>query len=172
MTNHALHEALASLSPTTPNSLPLPSQDATKEDLNTYISTILTSAKTIIDSLPSSTSSTDATKCSEWKLQSTAAKNNGFELYKLNCKDRNGNWFGRRSVQRGIAFARFKRGLQKEFGGAVEEGVEGGEEKAKKEQGVARKGSIRGIGVERKVEGLKGEKGAIDGELVLSPNGG
>ncbi|RPA86745.1 hypothetical protein BJ508DRAFT_410939 [Ascobolus immersus RN42] len=162
MTNHALHEALSSLSPTTPNSLPLPSQDGTKEDLNTYISTILTSAKTIIDSIPSSTSSTDATKCSEWKLQSTAAKNNGFELYKLNCKDGKGNWFGRRSIQRGIAFARFKRGLQKEFGGAVEEGVEGGEEKAKEEQGVARKGSIRGIGVERKVEGLKGEKGAID----------
>ena len=86
----------------------------------------------------------------EWgKPIKLSAKENPLEVsvHKTSGKDGRGAWFARRSVHEGLGFARFKRGLQKEFPESLEVGG-----------GKPGEGNIRGIGGERKVEdiGVKG----------------
>ena len=63
-------------------------------------------------------------------------------VYKCNGKDGRGAWFARRSVHEGLGFARFKRGLEREFPESM------------KVQGAPGEGNIRGIGGEKRVEDI------------------
>ncbi|KAL8717083.1 MAG: hypothetical protein Q9225_005650 [Loekoesia sp. 1 TL-2023] len=85
----------------------------------------------------------------EWgKPIKLGAKENplGMSVYKLGGKDGRGAWFARRSVHEGMAFRKWKLGLQREFPETME--VQGG----------PGEGNIRGIGGERRVEKI-----AVDG---------
>lgn len=70
-------------------------------------------------------------------------------VYKLAAKDGGGAWFARRSVHEGIGFARFRKGLRREF-----------EESLERRMGVGRSGEeemvipagVRGIGAEKRLE--------------------
>jgi hypothetical protein len=64
-------------------------------------------------------------------------------VYKLGGKDGHGAWFARRSVHEGLGFARFKRGLEREFPESLAV------------HGAPGEGNIRGIGGERKLESTK-----------------
>jgi hypothetical protein len=70
------------------------------------------------------------------------AKDNplGMSVYKLAGNDGKGAWFARRSVHEGLAFGRWKRGLEREFPETL------------KVQGGPGEGNIRGIGGERRIE--------------------
>jgi Protein of unknown function (DUF3074) len=64
-------------------------------------------------------------------------------VYKLGGKDGRGAWFARRSVHEGLGFARFKRGLEREFPESLAV------------HGAPGEGNIRGIGGEKKLESMK-----------------
>jgi len=64
----------------------------------------------------------------------------GISVYKLAGRDGKGAWFARRSVHEGLGFAKWKKGLEKEFPETM------------KVQGGPGEGNIRGIGGERRVE--------------------
>ncbi|KAL9114971.1 MAG: hypothetical protein Q9227_001214 [Pyrenula ochraceoflavens] len=86
----------------------------------------------------------------EWgKPIKLSAKDNplGISVYKMSGKDGRGSWFARRSVHEGLGFARFKRGLEREFPESL------------KVQGAPGVGNIRGIGGERRVENISIENG-------------
>lgn len=147
-----LQEALNALSPLHAPEAPLPSQDVDAETLKDHIQNSLASAKVIIDSLPTSSSATNETRVDDWKSQSGGKQ---FDLYKLNIKNGGGAWFARRSVVSDVKFDRFKRGLQLEFGYANGEEKDGG-----------RKESVRGIGVDRLIEGKQCDYGRVDGKFL------
>jgi hypothetical protein len=63
----------------------------------------------------------------------------GMSVYKLGAKDGKGAWFARRSVHEGLGFAKWKRGLEREFPETM------------KVQGGPGEGNIRGIGGEKRV---------------------
>jgi len=71
-----------------------------------------------------------------------SAKDNplGMSVYKMAGNDGKGAWFARRSVHEGLGFARWKRGLEREFPETM------------KVQGGPGEGNIRGIGGERRLE--------------------
>jgi len=93
----------------------------------------------------------------EWgKPMKLNAKDNplGMAVYRLGGKDGKGAWFARRSVHEGLAFERWKSGLQREFPESLE--VQGG----------PGEGNIRGIGGERRagtmsIDGV----GTVDGKF-------
>jgi hypothetical protein len=64
----------------------------------------------------------------------------GMSVYKLAGKDGKGAWFARRSIHQGLGFAKWKKGLEREFPETL------------KVQGGPGEGNIRGIGGERRVE--------------------
>lgn len=70
-------------------------------------------------------------------------------VYKLNGKDGKGAWFARRSVHEGLGFGKWKKRMEREF----EETLRRRREKEEVEgEVVPGDGSIRGIGVEKRVE--------------------
>ncbi|KAK4455903.1 reticulocyte-binding protein 2 a [Podospora aff. communis PSN243] len=79
----------------------------------------------------------------EWKEIKTAPKDNplGIQVHKLSARDGNGSWFARRSVHRGVPFAKWVLGLRREF--AETSALRTGKTDSK---------SVRGLGAERRVE--------------------
>jgi hypothetical protein len=90
----------------------------------------------------------------EWgKPIKVSGKDNplNISVHKCSGKDGRGAWFARRSVHEGLGFARFKRGLEREFPETM------------KVQGAPGEGNIRGIGGEKKVEDITVDgKGRIE----------
>ena len=80
----------------------------------------------------------------EWGKPIKITKDNplNVSVYKCGGKDGRGAWFARRSVHEGLGFARFKRGLEREFPETM------------KIQGAPGTGNIRGIGGEKRVEDI------------------
>jgi hypothetical protein len=77
----------------------------------------------------------------------------GLTMYKMAANDRNGAWFGRRSVHEGVSFDRWKEAMQSEFAESL--AVTGG----------PGSGSIRGIGADRLLERKKvPEVGKLEGQ--------
>ncbi|KAK0711342.1 hypothetical protein B0H67DRAFT_555333 [Lasiosphaeris hirsuta] len=88
----------------------------------------------------------------EWKDVKASANPLGISVYKLAGKDGKGSWFARRSVHRGVEFEKWRLGLKREFAEALAGTVE---DIPESEKGLAeKKGSVRGIGAERRVERL------------------
>ncbi|KAI0603420.1 hypothetical protein F4775DRAFT_533614 [Biscogniauxia sp. FL1348] len=77
----------------------------------------------------------------EWKEVKVNPRENplGLDVYKLAAKDGKGAWFARRSVHDGLAFEKWKLGIEKEFAESM------------KVQGKPGDGNIRGIGAEKRV---------------------
>ncbi|KAI3394072.1 hypothetical protein diail_3248 [Diaporthe ilicicola] len=80
----------------------------------------------------------------EWKEVKIPPRDNPYDMsvYKLAGKDGRGAWFSRRSMHKGITFDKFRLGLEKEFGHALQHTTGPGT------------GNVRGIGAERKAEHL------------------
>ncbi|KAF3930530.1 hypothetical protein ABW19_dt0202169 [Dactylella cylindrospora] len=111
-----------------------------------------------------------STYTKEWKeVKPGGANPHDIKVYKLASKDGNGAWFARRSVHEGIGFARFRKGLRREFDESLRRtmGVgraspnsstilEDGEES--EWEGMVIPAGVRGIGAERRLE-RKVEKG-------------
>jgi hypothetical protein len=78
----------------------------------------------------------------EWKTVKLKPAENplGISVYRLGAKDGKGAWFARRSVHEGLAFTKWKKGLEREFPETM------------KVRGGPGEGNIRGIGGERRVE--------------------
>ncbi|ROW12333.1 hypothetical protein VMCG_00425 [Cytospora schulzeri] len=78
----------------------------------------------------------------EWKEVKVPPRDNPMEMsvFKLAGKDGRGAWFARRSLHRGVAFDKFRLGLEREFG-----------ETMKNSKGPGT-GNVRGIGAERRAE--------------------
>jgi len=98
----------------------------------------------------------------DWKeVKPGGANPHDIKVYKLASKDGNGAWFARRSVHEGIGFARFRKGLRREFeeslmrtkgvirgpSSGASEGGENGEW-----EGMVIPYGVRGIGAERRLE--------------------
>src|SRR2546423_2744541 len=81
----------------------------------------------------------------EWGKPIKIGKDNplNIPIYKCSGRDGRGAWFARRSVHEGLGFARFKRGLEREFPETM------------KVQGAPGEGNIRGIGGGKGVEDIK-----------------
>jgi hypothetical protein len=80
----------------------------------------------------------------------------GLTMYKMAANDRNGAWFGRRSVHTGLPFDQWKAAMQSEFTESLT--VQGG-------PGA---GSIRGIGADRLLERKKVPGvGKLEGKSLL-----
>lgn len=114
-------------------------------------------------SLPSGPSSAGAAGQlrKEWKEVKVSPGSNplGISVYKLAGKDGKGAWFARRSVHEGLAFDRWKDGLEREFAETM------------KVQGSPGSGNIRGIGADRNVEHRVVDRaGHLNGSLLLSAN--
>lgn len=177
----SLHEALKSLGPcnwadipTSPDqldpfiadlfsksqlileSVPIPDPDDATRSRSHTVSSIASNASEISSSSARSTAPAAeyAALQKEWgKPLKLAAKENplGMSVYKLGGKDGRGAWFARRSVHEGLGFARFKRGLEREFPESLAV------------QGAPGEGNIRGIGGEKKLESIKvGNKGKVE----------
>lgn len=90
----------------------------------------------------------------EWgKAIKVGGKDNPLNIpvYKCGGKDGRGAWFARRSIHEGLGFARFKRGLEREFPETM------------KVQGAPGEGNIRGIGGEKRIEDVTVEgKGRVE----------
>ncbi|EPS36049.1 hypothetical protein H072_10405 [Dactylellina haptotyla CBS 200.50] len=92
----------------------------------------------------------------DWKeIKPGGANPHDIKVYKLAAKDGNGAWFARRSVHEGIGFARFRKGLRREFEeslgrrmGQSRENVGTDEDWA----GMVIPAGVRGIGAERRLE--------------------
>lgn len=78
----------------------------------------------------------------EWKEVKVPPKDNPLDIsvFKLAGKDGRGAWFARRSLHEGVAFEKFRLGLEREFG-----------ETMKNSKGPGT-GNVRGIGAERRAE--------------------
>lgn len=75
-------------------------------------------------------------------------------VYRLAARDGRGTWFARRSLHRGVGFARWRAGLQAEFDETLKRANPG-------EPGT---GNIRGIGAEKRVEARDlGDDGLLRG---------
>ncbi|KAF3918522.1 hypothetical protein ABW21_db0207388 [Orbilia brochopaga] len=104
-----------------------------------------------------------STYAREWKeVKPGGANPHDIRVYKLTAKDNGGAWFLRRSVHEGIGFARFRRGLRREFdeslyrrrgvgreNPAAPDGMDGN---ADGWEGMVIPQGVRGIGVERRLE--------------------
>ncbi|KAL9619640.1 MAG: hypothetical protein Q9160_005746 [Pyrenula sp. 1 TL-2023] len=166
----ALHDALKSLSPVSFNDVP-PStseRDNYVEDLFKQAQLIVESippppidpkAPIKARSVPASNASEISPSAyrsaapipeyaalqKEWgKPVSISSKDNplAIPVYKLSAKDKKGAWFARRSVHDGLGFARWKKGLEREF------------PESTIIQGLPGEGNIRGIGGEKRVENV------------------
>lgn len=78
----------------------------------------------------------------EWKEVKVPPRDNPMDIcvFKLAGKDGRGAWFARRSLHAGVPFAKFRLGLEREFG-----------ETMKNSRGPGT-GNVRGIGAERRAE--------------------
>lgn len=127
-------------------SVPIPSPDdvATRSRSDTGSSVASSSSEMASSAARSAEPAPEHTALrKEWgKPYKLNAKENplNISVYKASGKDGHGAWFARRSVHEGLGFARFKRGLEREFPEAM------------KVQGGPGEGSIRGIGGEKRVE--------------------
>ncbi|QKX56630.1 uncharacterized protein TRUGW13939_03735 [Talaromyces rugulosus] len=169
-----LHEALSCLGPVSWEDVPVSST----EQLREYAQDIFSKSKLIIETVPEQISSDDNDDNSngnnadepmslpgaglsasqyeslrkEWgkPLKMNNAKENplNIPMYKLSGKDGKGAWFARRSVHRGLPFARWKAKMQIE----IEETLKGREEE--KRQGRTPENSVRGIGADAKLENV------------------
>lgn len=169
-----LHEALSCLGPVSWDDVPVSSA----EQLRDYTEQIFSKSKLIIETVPEQISSDDddddnnnnsaddlslppGTGLStsqleslrkEWgkPLKMNNAKENplNIPMYKLSGKDGNGAWFARRSVHKGLPFARWKAKMQVE----IEETLKGRQEE--KRQGRTPENSVRGIGADEKLENV------------------
>ncbi|KAK6335661.1 hypothetical protein TWF696_002428 [Orbilia brochopaga] len=103
-----------------------------------------------------------STYAREWKeVKPGGANPHDIRVYKLTAKDNGGAWFLRRSVHEGIGFARFRRGLRREFEeslyrrrgvGREPAAATDGEERGDGWEGMVIPQGVRGIGVERRLE--------------------
>ncbi|KAK3357275.1 hypothetical protein B0T25DRAFT_152356 [Lasiosphaeria hispida] len=114
-------------------------------------SAVLPSAAAAPDRARSATNPAAATQLhKEWKDVKASANPLGISVYKLAGKDGKGSWFARRSVHRGVGFEKWRLGLKREFAEALAGTVE---DIPESEKGLTeKKGSVRGIGAERRVE--------------------
>ncbi|KAK6356331.1 hypothetical protein TWF718_000692 [Orbilia javanica] len=92
----------------------------------------------------------------DWKEVKPGGNNpHDIKVFKLAAKDGGGAWFARRSVHEGIGFARFRKGLRREFEESLERkmgvGRENGNGGGDGEEMVIPAG-VRGIGAERRLE--------------------
>jgi len=162
------HEPLKALSPVEWASVP-------QDDLQSYLSDIFSDCQTIVDSIPvpAATLSSGRARAKtdsavpladlnmalsrrldgeavghaqqllkEWKEVKVNAKENplAINVYRLPAKDGKGTWFARKSVHHGITFDKWKKALEREFAETM------------KVQSGPGKGTIRGIGAEKRVE--------------------
>ncbi|KAF3929341.1 hypothetical protein AA313_de0210087 [Arthrobotrys entomopaga] len=98
----------------------------------------------------------------DWKeVKPGGTNSHDIRVYKLAAKDGNGAWFARRSVHEGIGFARFRKGLRREFEESLSrrmgQGREGGNPPTDAPEGENWEGmvipaGVRGIGAERRLE--------------------
>lgn len=137
-------------------SIPIPDPDTSVRARSHTVSSVASNASEM--SASSARSAPPAAEYAalqkEWgKPLKLGAKDNplGMSVYKLGGKDARGAWFARRSVHEGLGFARFKRGLEREFPESLAV------------QGAPGEGNIRGIGGEKKLESIKvGSKGKVE----------
>lgn len=82
----------------------------------------------------------------DWKETKVPPKDNplAIAVYKLPAKDGHGAWFARRSIHTGVPFAKFRRGLAREFAETMKNATTSG--------GAVGTGNVRGIGAERCAE--------------------
>ncbi|KAF3926242.1 hypothetical protein ABW20_dc0103037 [Dactylellina cionopaga] len=98
----------------------------------------------------------------DWKeVKPGGANPHDIKVYKLAAKDGGGAWFARRSVHEGIGFARFRKGLRREFEESLERRMGVGraavntamdDEDAREWEGMVIPAGVRGIGAERRIE--------------------
>lgn len=137
-------------------SVPIPDPDGSVRARSNTVSSIASNASEMSSSTARSAppAAEYAALQKEWgKPLKLSVKENplSMSVYKLAGKDGRGAWFARRSVHEGLGFARFKRGLEREFPESLAV------------QGAPGEGNIRGIGGEKKVESIKvGNKGKIE----------
>jgi hypothetical protein len=137
-------------------SIPIPDPDTSVRARSQTVSSIASNASEMSSSSARSAppAAEYAALQKEWgKPLKLGAKENplGMSVYKLGGKDGRGAWFARRSVHEGLGFARFKRGLEREFPESLAV------------QGAPGEGNIRGIGGEKKLESIKvGSKGKVE----------
>lgn len=126
---------------------------------NTTSSTASSASEISLSSARSSPPPSDVESLQkEWKPVKLNPKENplGMNVYKLGGKDGKGAWFARRSVHDGLDFAKWKKGLEREFPETM------------KVQGGPGEGNIRGIGGERRVEFKTVEGvGKMEGKTIL-----
>lgn len=150
------HEPLSALGPVEWAHVP-------QDDLKQFLSDVFSEAQTVIESIPSPTSAAETAGADkdtlarlkspdamataqklkgDWKEAKVNARDNplGASVYKMGAKDGKGAWFARRSVHEGLAFDKWRLGLEREF------------RETMKVQGAPGSGNIRGIGAEKVVE--------------------
>jgi hypothetical protein len=129
-------------------SVPIPDPDSSIRPRSHTVSSVASNASEMSSSSARSAppAAEYAALQKEWgKPLKLASKDNplNMSVYKLGGKDGRGAWFARRSVHEGLGFARFKRGLEREFPESLAV------------QGAPGEGNIRGIGGEKKLESIK-----------------
>lgn len=137
--------------------IPAPSEEVVSPSRSRADSAASTSSEISISSARSTPPPSDIqTLQKEWKVVKLNPRDNplGINVYKLGGKDGKGTWFARRSVHEGLGFAKWKKGLEREFPEGIK--VEGG----------PGEGAVRGIGGEKRVayKSVEGV-GKIEGEL-------
>jgi Protein of unknown function (DUF3074) len=128
-------------------SVPIPPEDASTRPRSATATSVASTSSEMSSSSARSLppSSEHAALQKEWgKPIKISGKDNplNISVYKCSGKDGRGAWFARRSVHEGLGFARFKRGLEREFPESM------------KVQGAPGEGNIRGIGGEKRVEDI------------------
>lgn len=137
-------------------SIPIPDPDDATRSRSHTVSSVASNASEMSSSTARSAppAAEYAALQKDWgKPLKLAAKDNplGISVYKLGGKDGRGAWFARRSVHEGLGFARFKRGLEREFPESLAV------------HGAPGEGNVRGIGGEKKLESIKvGNKGKVE----------
>ncbi|KAK6544480.1 hypothetical protein TWF694_001174 [Orbilia ellipsospora] len=162
------------------DTLPIPPPPSSKTPLQIPTPSVRSRANTVSSSTSASTSSSRLTITpsvtrplgpenesiftKDWKEIKPGGNNpHDIKVYKLAAKDGNGAWFARRSVHEGIGFARFRKGLRREFeeslGRRMGQGRESGntpptDNAAEGEnwEGMVIPAGVRGIGAERRLE--------------------
>ncbi|KAH8692837.1 hypothetical protein BGW36DRAFT_302666 [Talaromyces proteolyticus] len=177
-----LHNALSYLGPVSWDTIPISSPD----ELLKYTQGVFSQASLAIESVPEQTPSTDADSNSgsssrtsiqqlsepefsnlrkEWgkPLKMNNAKENplNIPMYKMQGKDGKGAWFARRSVHKGLPFARWKAKMKVE----LEETLKGRQEELKRGQQTPTM-SVRGIGCDEKLEDNLRVRDSTSGEDV------
>ncbi|KAK8049295.1 hypothetical protein PG994_011025 [Apiospora phragmitis] len=154
------HDAFKSLAP-------IDFDEINQDDPKPFLTETFVDAQCLIDSIPGSAaakqphpppgrprSATDPTATrnaakateraeqlrKEWKEVQLNPRDNplGVSVYRMGSKDKKGAWFARRSVHKGMAFERWKLGMETEFAESL------------KVQGKPGDGKIRGIGADKR----------------------